>query len=151
VPYVIIIHNARCRVKIAAGYSSGFRLCLWVIHKGVSRGNFYTIRVGKPDGKLPIWKLMRWWVRILQQFIQNYYVRVWVELRPFALKFQIFFFLFKPGSFLVHGAGTALWAERSGVWIPERAREFSFLQSVQTDSGSRRSLLFDGYPVFPRG
>jgi hypothetical protein len=54
VAYVIIIYNTRCRVKTTAGYSSGFRLCLWVECKGVSRGNVYTIRVGKPDGKLLI-------------------------------------------------------------------------------------------------
>ena len=38
-------------------------------------------------------------MRILQQFIQNYCVRVWVELRPFALKFQKIFCL-NLGAFL---------------------------------------------------
>ena len=42
-------------------------------------------------GKLPVWKLRLWWARVLKQFIQNYCVRMWVELIPFALKFQKIF------------------------------------------------------------
>jgi hypothetical protein len=85
VRYVIIIHKARCRVKP-----------LQVIRQDsdyVSRGIVYTIRVWKLDGKLPIWKFRRWWVRMLQKLIQNYCMRLWDELSPFALKFQKIFCL----------------------------------------------------------
>lgn len=89
----------------------------------------------------------------------------WIETF-FALKFQKIFcltlgdFLYlEPGlrskwlRYELDGPGlvSQKGRRRSGVSIPERERDFYFVQSVQTDSGDRRSLLFDGYPVFPRG